>query len=57
MAFFSFPFFFLRERGAEREGERERENLKQAPCPVQSPTQGSIPQSWEYDLSRNQELA
>ena len=34
----------------------ERENLKQAPCLAQSLTRGSIPWSWDHDLSRNQEL-
>ena len=37
-----------------RAGE-ERDNLKQAPCSVQSPTQGSIPQPWDHNLKRNQE--
>ena len=43
-----------KEREKERERERERENLKQAPRSVWSPTQGSIPQSWDHDLSRSQ---
>ena len=37
------------------EGQRGRENLKQAPCPVQSPTWGSFPALWDHDLSQNQE--
>ena len=56
--------YIYRERERERErvqaGERrkgkEKENLKQAPCSVQSPTQGSIPQPRDHDLSKNQEL-
>ena len=33
-----------REHGREGQSEREIENLKQAPCPVWSPTQSSISQ-------------
>ena len=36
--------------------ERERKNLKQAPCPVWGPTQGSISQPRDHDLGQNQEL-
>ena len=36
-------------------GQRERENLKQAPCAAQSPTQGSIPRPRDHDLSQNPE--
>lgn len=43
--------FILRETERERmcmievgEGQRERENAKQAPCLAQGPTQGSVPQ-------------
>ena len=46
-----------RRRGEEWRGEeRGGENLKQDPSSAQSPMQGSIPQPWDYDLSRNQEL-
>ena len=38
-------------RGRKREGE----NLKQAPCSVQSLTWSSIPHPWDHDLSQNQE--
>ena len=41
------------ERQREREGERE--NLKQAPCSAQSLTWGSIPRSWDHDLSQDQD--
>ena len=54
-----------RERARERAGmwepgrgaeiEKARENLKQVPRPAQSPTQDSIPQPWDHDLSQNQE--
>ena len=44
-----------REAEVEREREKEKENLKQAPHSVQSLTQGWIPQSWDHDLSQNQE--
>ena len=42
-----------REREGERgrQGERQRENPKHAPCSVQCPTWGSIPQPWDHDLS------
>lgn len=43
-----------REHVSSGEGRRERENLKQPPCPVSNPTQGSISQLWVHDLSRNQ---
>ena len=36
-------------------GEGQRENLTQAPHSAQSPTQDSIPQSWDRDLGQNQE--
>ena len=35
------------------EGQRESENLKQAPCSGWSPMQGWIPWLWDHDLSRN----
>ena len=38
------------------QGQRERENLEQAPCSAQSMMQGLIPWPWDHDLSRNQEL-
>ena len=34
---------------------REIENLEQALCSAQSPMQGLILQSWDHDLSQNQE--
>ena len=49
--FLSFFFFFCNER----KHERGRQNLKQAPCSVWRPTQGSIPWPWDRDPSRNQE--
>ena len=39
----------------EGQKKRKRENLKQAPHPVQSPTEGSISQMWDHDLNWNQE--
>ena len=39
----------------EGEERRKRGNLTQAPCSVPSPTQGSIPQPWDHNLSQNQE--
>ena len=39
------------ERGAEGEGERGRENLKQASHSAQSPKWGSISCLWDHDLS------
>ena len=44
-----------RELRGEGQKEKERENLQQIPCWVQSPTWGSIPGPWGYDLSQNQE--
>ena len=41
------------ERGRER--EKERENLKVAPCSVKSLMRGSIPRCWDHDLRRYQE--
>ena len=51
---FSFSLFFSEREhehvsGGEEQGERE--NLKQVPSPVQSPTRGAIPQPWDHDLS------
>ena len=46
----SFFFFLITERQM-----RERENLKQAPCPVWSLTWASILQTLDGDLSQNQE--
>lgn len=42
-------------------GQRERENIKQAPRPSLEPSAsallgGSISPPWDHDLSRNQEL-
>ena len=37
------------------EGQRERENLKQAPHSVRGLTQGWIPRPRDHDLSQNQE--
>ena len=31
--------------------EKEKDYLKQAPSPAQSPKQGLIPQPWDHDLS------
>ena len=45
-------FLFLKKT---REGQRERENLKQAPSPAWSPTQGLMSQPWYHDLSQNHE--
>ena len=52
-----FFFFYFREREHEqgRGAEEERETLKLAPHPVQSPTRGWIPRHWDHDLSQNQE--
>ena len=56
------PFFRERERERARaslswrKGEKEKENLKQAPRSAQSLTQGSILWPWDHDLSWNQEL-
>ena len=52
-----FIFFQEREKAqaGERGRERQRKNPKQAPLSAQSPTQGSIPQPRDHDLSRNQE--
>ena len=36
------------------DGQREREDLKQIPCSVGSPVQGSISAPWNHDPSRNQ---
>ena len=41
-----------REGGRQGEREIEKENLKQAPCSVQSLMQGSIPRPWDHDLSQ-----
>ena len=51
-------FFFFENASVSREqAERGRENnLKQSPSSVQSLMQGSIPQSWNHDLSQNQVL-
>ena len=45
-------------RGAEglMGGRRERESERENPKQMQSPTWGSIAQSWDHDLRRNQEL-
>ena len=43
-----------RERQWEQEAEGQRENLKQAPCLVWSPTRGLIPKPWDHGLSWNQ---
>ena len=54
--FFTFIVFRERECMKEERGRgKERENLKQAPCSVRSPTRGLIPRLWEHDLNRNQE--
>ena len=37
------------------EGQKEKENLKQDPDSEQSLEWGSIPQTWDHDLSLNQE--
>ena len=44
------------ERERETETETETENLKQAPCSAQRLMWGLIPQTWDHDLSQNQEL-
>ena len=49
-------YFKERESTWVRERGRGRENLKQAPCWVQSLTRGLILQFWDHDLSCNQEL-
>ena len=54
-----FCFLFVegeRERHVGKGRERKGQNLKQAPCPVQSPTQSLTSQPWDHDLSQNQEL-
>ena len=38
------------------EGQRERENPKQALCSAWSLTRDLNPQPWDHDLSPNQEL-
>lgn len=53
---FSLLTFLFRGERKRRGSGRGRENLKQAPCPAESLTQGSILQPWDGDLSRNQEL-
>ena len=53
--FFVLFFFFRARVRAGRGRGRRTENLKQAPRLVQSPTQGSISQPRDHDLSRNQE--
>ena len=59
--FFLTIFIFFRDTQKERvhprggKGQKEREDLKQAPRSVQSLTRGLIPRPWDRDLSRNQE--
>ena len=54
-SFIQHLFFYMREREHTSKGEgRGRENLKQAPCSVQSLTRGLIPWPWDHDLSWNQ---
>ena len=58
--FFKFQNLFIWEKEQVRtwaggKGQKERENLKQNPSWVQSPTWGSIPEPWDHDLSWNKE--
>ena len=55
VVFIYFYYFRERKRGHGRGGER-RENLKQSPCSAWGPMWGSVPLSWDRDLSQNQEL-
>ena len=55
VTFFFFFFSFLSERVHEQGRGAEEQNLKQAPCSVQSLTQSLIPQPLDHDLSPNQE--
>ena len=50
-----FLLLFERENTSRGEEQRGGRDLKEAPCSVQSPRRGSIPQPWDYDLSQNQE--
>ena len=54
---FSLLFFYFRESvsGVGEQRESNRENPKLAPHLTWNPMQGSIPQPWDHDLSRNQE--
>ena len=60
LSFKDFINFYFRERestsGGKGQREREKENLEQAVCSAWSPTWGLIPQLWDHELSRNQEL-
>ena len=41
--------------GGEGWAEGEKESLKQTLCSAWSPSQGSVPETWDHNLSQNQE--
>ena len=55
MYFYDRWLYLFEGGGYAGEEQRERENLKQSPCWVQSPMWGLISPSWDHDPSWNQE--